>query len=215
MSVNTAAMEMVAEIKRQFQNPRIMSFEEEPDYNECVAVATRASLNEMVKSGLLVMLSPIVCGIFFGKEALCGLLPGALVSGVQMAISMSNTGGAWDNAKKYVECGMMVTDEQGRIQGHPDHDPKTAHVVKKSWDPEDPNAERYSPADKEIHSAAVIGDTVGDPMKDTSGPALNILIKLMAIISVVFVPVINSNMGGLLFDNLFKSFLQCASVCII
>ncbi|KAJ9454746.1 Pyrophosphate-energized vacuolar membrane proton pump [Diplonema papillatum] len=211
-SVNVAAMEMVREIQRQFHDDEIMKGNKEPDYNACVAVATRASLSEMVHSGLLVMLAPIVCGILFGKEALCGLLPGAMVSGVQMAMSMSNTGGAWDNAKKFVECGKMVTDGRGRLESNPDFDYSTSHVVKKSWQEGEEGYEKYAARDKEIHSAAVIGDTVGDPMKDTSGPALNILIKLMAIISVVFVPVINSPYGGLLFDNWWKDFLQCASL---
>lgn len=117
----------------------------------------------MILPGLLVncifiqvTVTPFLLGFFFGPKALIGFLPGAIVSGVQMAISASNTGGAWDNAKKYIEAGMMI--DQGQ-------------VVKKGT---------------EIHKAAVIGDTVGDPLKDTSGPSLNILIKLMAILSLVF-----------------------------
>ncbi len=121
-----------------------------PDYRRCVEISTQASLREMIAPGALVILSPIVTGFFFGVHALTGLLAGGLVSGVQMAISASNTGGAWDNAKKYIEAG--------------------AHGGKGS----------------EAHKAAVVGDTVGDPLKDTSGPALNILMKLMAIISLVF-----------------------------
>eukprot|EP01059_Diplonema_ambulator_P010925 TRINITY_DN2093_c0_g1_i1.p1 TRINITY_DN2093_c0_g1~~TRINITY_DN2093_c0_g1_i1.p1 ORF type:complete len:801 (+),score=302.17 TRINITY_DN2093_c0_g1_i1:59-2461(+) len=212
-SVGIAAMKMVKEIQRQYRDdPRILKGEVDPDYNRCVAVATQASLAEMVPSGLLVMLSPIVCGIVFGKESLCGMLPGSMASGVQMAISMSNTGGAWDNAKKYIECGMMVTDSRGIMEGDEDFDRSSQHTVKKNWKATDKGYETYHAKDKDAHSAAVIGDTVGDPMKDTSGPALNILIKLMAIISVVFVPVVNSNLGGLLFDNLWKDFIQCASV---
>eukprot|EP01000_Liburna_glaciale_P000661 NODE_1181_length_667_cov_953.878641_g812_i0.p1 GENE.NODE_1181_length_667_cov_953.878641_g812_i0~~NODE_1181_length_667_cov_953.878641_g812_i0.p1 ORF type:complete len:196 (-),score=76.39 NODE_1181_length_667_cov_953.878641_g812_i0:80-643(-) len=167
-SVGTAAMEMVEEIRRQFREiPGLREGTGDPDYSSCVAIATDASLREMIAPGALVVLSPIVFGVFFGKEALAGLLPGALVSGVQMAISASNTGGAWDNAKKFVEAGGMPGEKKGGG----------------------------------VHSAAVIGDTVGDPLKDTSGPALNILIKLMAIISVVFAPVVRSEkIGGLVFD---------------
>ena len=211
-SVNKAAMEMVFEIQRQFEDGEILAYKREPDYNRCVAVATKASLSEMTHSACLVMLSPIICGIFFGKEALCGLLPGSLTSGVQMAISMSNTGGAWDNAKKYVECGMMTTDAKGCLEGTVGFDRSTAHTVKKTWKVGEKGYDIYAAKDKDIHSAAVIGDTVGDPMKDTSGPALNILVKLMAIISVVFVPVVNGYMGGIVFDQWWKDFTQCASV---
>jgi inorganic pyrophosphatase len=110
----------------------------------------------MIAPGCLVLITPLFVGFLFGPNAVAGLLPGALVSGIQMAISMSNTGGAWDNCKKYVEQGKLV------VNG----------VVKKKK--------------SEEHKAAVIGDTVGDPLKDTSGPALNILVKLMAILSLVF-----------------------------
>jgi len=163
-SVGLAAMDMVNEIRRQFQDPKVADGTKEPDYNACVAIATSAALQQMVAPGALVMLSPIVVGVLFGKFAVAGLLPGAIVSGVQMAISSSNTGGAWDNAKKYIERGGL-----GKSKG------------------------KGSPQ----HAAAVIGDTVGDPLKDTSGPSLNILIKLMAIISVVFAPVIQGKLGGL------------------
>ena len=119
----------------------------------------------MVAPACLVLFTPIVIGVLFGKYTLAGVLPGALISGVQLAISSSNTGGAWDNAKKYIEGGGL-----GKTKG------------------------KGSPQ----HAAAVVGDTVGDPLKDTSGPALNILIKLMAIISVVFSPVFQSKLGGIL-----------------
>eukprot|EP00163_Fabomonas_tropica_P024825 TRINITY_DN4277_c0_g3_i3.p1 TRINITY_DN4277_c0_g3~~TRINITY_DN4277_c0_g3_i3.p1 ORF type:complete len:156 (+),score=55.13 TRINITY_DN4277_c0_g3_i3:37-468(+) len=132
-----------------------------PDYRRCVKIATDASLREMIAPGALVMLSPLVTGFLFGKNALAGLLAGALVSGVQMAISSSNTGGAWDNAKKYIEAGA------------------------------------FGGKGTDVHAASVIGDTVGDPLKDTSGPALNILMKLMAIISLVFSASIKSH-GSLL-----------------
>lgn len=111
----------------------------------------------MIIPGLLVILTPLLIGFIFGPKMLAGFLPGAIVSGVQLAISAANTGGAWDNAKKYIESGALH-DEQGR-------------QVRKG---------------SEIHKAAVVGDTVGDPLKDTSGPALNILIKLMAILSLIF-----------------------------
>jgi len=113
----------------------------------------------MIGPGAMVISTPILVGLFFGPKAVAGLLPGALVSGVQLAISMSNTGGAWDNAKKYVENGRFI-DDDGKKMG------------------------KHTP----VHAAAVIGDTVGDPLKDTSGPSLNILIKLSAILSLVFAP---------------------------
>ena len=156
-SVGKAAKSMVEEVRRQFrEKPGIMDRTEEPDYEKCVAISTHASLKEMVPPGCLVILTPIITGYFFGVHALTGVLAGGLVSGVQMAISSSNTGGAWDNAKKYIEKGF--------------------HGGKGS----------------DAHKAAVVGDTVGDPLKDTSGPSLNILMKLMAIISLVFAPFFTS-----------------------
>merc|ERR1719359_690532 len=128
----------------------------EPDHTRCIMISTRASLREMIAPGAMVMVTPILTGTIFGVEAVTGLLAGALVSGVQLAISASNTGGAWYNAKKYVEKGELIVDGVKQKKG------------------------------SECHKAAVIGDTVGDPLKDTSGPALNILMKLMAIISLVF-----------------------------
>jgi inorganic pyrophosphatase len=174
-SVGYAAMEMVKEIQYQFRNIEgLMEGTAKPNYKNCVKIATDASLKEMIAPGCLVVLTPIVVGIFFGYEALAGLLPGSLVCGVQLAISSANSGGAWDNAKKYVEAGNMGA---GKGKG------------------------------SDVHSAAVIGDTVGDPLKDTSGPALNILVKLMAIISVVFAPVVrpDSPLGGLIFDKWLKT----------
>jgi len=155
-SVGSAAMEMVAEVKRQFdQNPDLLNphGKSRPDYDRCVAISTKSALREMVAPGALVMLSPLITGTFFGVHAVYGLLTGALLSGVQLAVSMSNTGGAWDNAKKFIESNV------------------------------DPS---LGGKGSECHKAAVVGDTVGDPLKDTSGPALNILMKLMAIISLVF-----------------------------
>jgi inorganic pyrophosphatase len=155
-SVGSAAQAMVAEVRRQFRDPKIRSGEIDPDYESCIKVSTTASLREMIAPGLLVILTPIFFGVVFHPLTVAGLLPGALISGIQLAISMSNTG-AWDNTKKYIESGKMV-GEDGMVKG-------------KGTDE---------------HKAAVIGDTVGDPLKDTSGPSLNILIKLMAIISLVF-----------------------------
>ena len=156
-SVGFAAQEMVKEVRRQFQNRDIVEGKVDPDYERCIKVSTRASIKEMILPGLLVILSPIFFGIIFHPVMVAGLLPGALVSGVQLAISMSNTGGAWDNCKKYIE--------------GPDY--VNAFGEKKTKGSEE-------------HKASVIGDTIGDPLKDTSGPSLNILIKLMAIISLVF-----------------------------
>lgn len=148
-SVGEAAEAMVEEVRRQLrEDPGILEGTSTPQYERCVAISTKASLREMMAPGAMVLLSPIAVGFFFGTHAVTGLLAGGLVSGFQMAISMSNSGGAWDNAKKYLE-------QQG---------------------------EKGS----EAHKAAVTGDTVGDPLKDTSGPSLNILMKLMAIVSVVF-----------------------------
>jgi len=162
-SVGKAALAMVEEVRKQFRTIKgIMEGTTRPDYKSCVEISTKASLKEMIPPGCLVLLTPIVVGFIFGKTALCGVLAGNLVSGVQMAISSSNTGGAWDNAKKYIEAG---------------------HHGGKRSDP---------------HKAAVIGDTVGDPLKDTSGPSLNILVKLSAILSVVLAPFILAYGGKLL-----------------
>merc|ERR550537_751886 len=149
-SVGDAAADMVEECRVQFK--AIMAEGAKPDYDLCIRISTEASLREMIAPGALVILSPLIIGACFGKNCVAGLLSGALVSGVQMAISMSNTGGAWDNAKKYIEASGAKGSDQ--------------------------------------HKNAVTGDTVGDPLKDTSGPALNIVMKLSAIISLVFGSVI-------------------------
>lgn len=155
-SVGTAANDMVKECQEQF--PKIMGKERmKPDYEKCIKISTQASLREMIAPGALVILSPLVAGFGFGKNATAGLLSGALVSSVQLAISMSNSGGAWDNSKKYISAGGLGDD-----------------LCKGS----------------EAHKNSVTGDTVGDPLKDTSGPALNIVMKLTAIISLVFGSVI-------------------------
>ncbi|MGM0438512.1 MAG: sodium-translocating pyrophosphatase, partial [Bacillota bacterium] len=151
-AVGRAAFEMIEEVRRQFKEmPGIMKGNTKPDYKRCVEISTKAALKEMVIPGLLAVIVPVVVGLWSPK-ALGGLLGGALSSGVLMAIMMSNAGGAWDNAKKYIEAG---------------------HFGGKGTD---------------THAASVVGDTVGDPFKDTSGPALNILIKLMTIVSLVFAP---------------------------
>jgi inorganic pyrophosphatase len=156
-SVGTASEKMVQEVRRQFEDERIKKGEKEPDYQECIRVSTTASLQEMVAPGVLVIATPLVFGIFMHPSLVAGLLPGALISGVQLAISMSNTGGAWDNCKKFIESGVYI-NSNGQKKGK----------------------------GSEEHKASIIGDTIGDPLKDTSGPSLNILIKLMAIISLVF-----------------------------
>ena len=150
-AVGKAAFAMIEEVRRQFKEmPGIMEGTTTPDYATCVDISTKSALKEMIIPGLLAVIVPVATGLILGAEALGGLLGGALVTGVLMAIFMSNAGGAWDNAKKYIE------------EGH--------HGGKGS----------------EAHKAAVTGDTVGDPFKDTSGPSLNILIKLMTIVSLVF-----------------------------
>lgn len=166
-SVGKAALAMVQEVRRQFNTiPGLMEGTGRPDYRACVAISTQSSLSEMIAPGALVMMSPVVVGALFGTQTLAGMLAGALVSGVQLAVSMSNTGGAWDNAKKYIEAG---NTEHARSLGGKGSD---------------------------CHKAAVIGDTVGDPLKDTSGPSLNILVKLMAVESLVFAPFFANCAGG-------------------
>ena len=161
-SVSKAAYSMIEEVRRQFrEKPGIMKGEEKPDYKSCVGISTTAALHEMLLPGVMAVAAPLVVGIVLGVEALGGLLAGALVSGVLMAIFMSNAGGAWDNAKKYIETG------------------------------------HHGGKGSEAHKAAVVGDTVGDPFKDTSGPSINILIKLMTVVSLVFAPLFLS-IGGLL-----------------
>ncbi len=152
-SVSKAAYKMIEEVRRQFrENPGIMKGTAKPDYKSCVAISTTAALHEMLVPGLMAVIVPVLVGALLGVEALGGLLGGALVTGVLMAIFMSNSGGAWDNAKKYIETG------------------------------------HHGGKGSEAHHAAVVGDTVGDPFKDTSGPSINILVKLMTVVSLVFAP---------------------------
>ena len=154
-SVGKAANQMIDEVRRQFRNePGILKGEVKPDYKKCVGISTNAALKEMVLPGILAIVVPLATGFLLGPAALGGMLCGALVCGVMLAIFMANSGGAWDNAKKYIEEG---------------HDGGKG---------------------SESHKASVVGDTVGDPFKDTSGPSINILIKLMTIVSLVFAPLI-------------------------
>ncbi|MCF0146345.1 MAG: sodium-translocating pyrophosphatase [Eubacterium sp.] len=161
-SVSKAAYKMIEEVRRQFRSdPGILEGTSRPDYKSCVGISTQAALREMLVPGILAAASPVLIGILLGTEALGGLLAGALITGVLMAIFMSNAGGAWDNAKKFIEGG------------------------------------NHGGKGSEAHHAAVVGDTVGDPFKDTSGPSINILIKLMTVVSLVFAPLFLS-IGGLL-----------------
>ena len=153
MPVGRAAHQIVIEVRRQFKEIKgLMEGTAEPEYDTCIAISTHSALKEMIAPGVLAIAAPIIIGLVLGKGALGGLLAGSLVSGFMLAITMANAGGAWDNAKKYVELG------------------------------------NYGGKGSDAHKAAVTGDTVGDPFKDTSGPALNILLKLMSIVAVVFAP---------------------------
>jgi len=146
---------MVEEVRRQFKELKLLeSDENKPDYKGCVEISTKQALREMILPSLLAVISPIVVGIVLKPEGLGGLLVGSISTGFLMAVFLANSGGAWDNAKKYVE--------SGNLGGK----------------------------GSDAHKATVIGDTVGDPFKDTSGPSLNILIKLMSIVSLVFLPLI-------------------------
>ncbi len=158
-SVGKAANQMIEEVRRQFREKKgIMEGTEKPDYARCVDISTGAALREMIIPGLMAIVAPLLVGFVLGSEALAGMLGGALASGVLLAIMMANAGGAWDNAKKYIEEG------------------------------------NYGGKGSEPHKAAVVGDTVGDPFKDTSGPSINILIKLMTIVAVVFAPLFGSGL---------------------
>ena len=159
-AVGRAAFQVVEEVRRQFKEiPGLMEGKAKAEYARCVSITTASALKEMVVPGVLAVLIPMVTGIVFGVETLGGLLAGSLVSGVPLALLLANAGGAWDNAKKYIETG---ADKSLGGKG------------------------------SDAHKAAVVGDTVGDPFKDTSGPALNILLKLMAVVSLVFAPLIVS-----------------------
>ena len=157
-SVSKAAYSMIEEVRRQFHEiPGIMEGKAKPDYKTCVAISTTAALKEMLVPGIMAVVAPLAVGLILGSTALAGLLAGSLVSGVMMAMFMSNAGGAWDNAKKYIEEG------------------------------------NHGGKGSDAHKAAVVGDTVGDPFKDTSGPSINILIKLMTVVSTVFAAIFTAN----------------------
>jgi len=154
-AVGKAAYEIVIEVRRQFKEiPGLMEEKADPDYASCIAISTNSALREMIAPGVLAVLAPLLVGYFLGPAALGGLLAGSLVAGFSLAITMANAGGAWDNAKKYIE--------QGNFGGK----------------------------GSDAHKAAVVGDTVGDPFKDTSGPAINILLKLMSMVALVFAPLL-------------------------
>ena len=158
-SVGRAAGKMVDEIRRQFREiPGLLEGKPgvKPDSAKCVDISARAALREMVLPGVVAVISPVVVGFLLGKEALGGMLAGATLAGVLLALMMSNGGGAWDNAKKFIEKGELAGEKKGG----------------------------------DAHKAAVVGDTVGDPFKDTSGPAMNILIKLMSVVSLVIAPLL-------------------------
>ena len=157
-SVSKAAYSMIEEVRRQFREiPGVMEGTTKPDYKTCVAISTTSALKEMLVPGIMAVVVPLLVGIVLGSTALAGLLAGSLVSGVMLAMFMSNAGGAWDNAKKYIEEG------------------------------------NHGGKGSEAHKAAVVGDTVGDPFKDTSGPSINILIKLMTVVSTVFAAIFSIN----------------------
>jgi K(+)-stimulated pyrophosphate-energized sodium pump len=146
---------MVSEIRRQFREiPGLLQGVAKPDTARCVTISTNAALREMIAPGVLAVTAPVIVGVFIGPAALGGMLLGALLTGVTLALLMANAGGAWDNAKKYIERGSVEGERKGG----------------------------------DAHAAAVIGDTVGDPFKDTTGPAMNILVKLLSIVSLVMVP---------------------------
>jgi K(+)-stimulated pyrophosphate-energized sodium pump len=159
-AVGNAAQGMIQEVRRQFKaNPKIMAGQEDPDYARCVDISTTAALRQMVLPGILVVGMPFLVGLVLGPEAAAGLLMVGTIGGIMMALVMNNGGGAWDNAKKYIEAGYLKDDE--------------GHVLGKG-----------SPA----HAASVVGDTVGDPFKDTAGPSLHIVIKLLSTITLVLAP---------------------------
>jgi K(+)-stimulated pyrophosphate-energized sodium pump len=167
-AVGKSAFKIVEEVRRQFREiPGLLEGKAEPDTAKCVDIATAGALKEMLLPGILAIVVPILVGIVLGPEALGGLLAGAIASGVMIALFMANGGGAWDNAKKYIEAG------------------------------------NFGGKGSDAHKAAVVGDTVGDPFKDTSGPSMNILIKLMSIVSLVF-GVALAKFHEQLFSALFK-----------
>jgi len=154
-AVGRTAQKMVEEVRRQFREiTGLLEGTAKPDYAKCIAISADASIREMIVPSVIAVIAPLLIGFILGPEALGGFLAGAVVSGVMLALMMANAGGAWDNAKKYIE--------EGNLGGK----------------------------GSDAHKAAVIGDTIGDPFKDTSGPSMNILIKLMSIVSLVIAPLL-------------------------
>jgi len=185
LAVGRSAAEMIQEVRNQFANAKIndrgenmiLTGEQKPDVEACVSISTKASLREMIIPGVLAICAPLFIGYFLNAEALAGMLVGGITSGFMLAVFMSNAGGAWDNAKKFVEAGGLYRayknkkkkDANGNDTDEPINIPEKMCIKGSEW-----------------HDATVVGDTIGDPFKDTSGPALNILIKLMTMISLVF-----------------------------
>jgi K(+)-stimulated pyrophosphate-energized sodium pump len=159
-AVGNAAQAIIVEVRRQFREmPGIMDYSQRPDYARVVDITTRSALRQMIAPGMVAVATPIVVGLLLGHEAVAGLLMVGTIAGVMLATVLNNGGGAWDNAKKYIESGHL-TDADGQVLG------------KKT----------------EAHAAAVVGDTVGDPFKDTAGPSLHVLVKLLATITLVLAP---------------------------
>jgi K(+)-stimulated pyrophosphate-energized sodium pump len=174
-AVGTVAKRMIEEVRRQFrENPKIMleSVEDrvDPDYARCVDISTRGALRAMVLPGLVAVLTPIAVGTILGPQAAAGLLMVGTMGGIVLALFLNNSGGAWDNAKKYIEAGYLRVNQEGSVVDHLD---PTAIVLGKTSEP---------------HKASVVGDTVGDPFKDTAGPSLHVLIKLLSTITLVLAP---------------------------
>jgi len=176
-AVGTAAKNMIEEVRRQFRNnPKIMAENPadrvDPDYARCVDISTRGALRAMILPGIVAVLTPVAVGTILGPQAEAGLLMVGTMGGIVLALFLNNGGGAWDNAKKYIEAGYLRVNREGEIVDHLNTDPDTTVLGKKS----------------EAHKASVVGDTVGDPFKDTAGPSLHVVIKLLSTITLVLAP---------------------------
>src|SRR5690606_26738703 len=189
-AVGRAAFDMIEEVRRQFREIKgLMEGKARPDYSRAVDISTRAALREMILPGVLAVGMPLAVGLILGKLALGGMLAGALVTGVPRGLMMANAGGAWADAKKHIERGAhggkgSEAHAGARVGGARDNDKK--HI----------ESGAHGGKGSEAHAAAVVGDTVGDPFKDTSGPSLNILIKLMSIVALVFAPLFGAGLFG-------------------